>query len=187
MTLGGITTLIFLFICCNTSAITASPCVHTSGNLITQTLTNLIQFDIDMYHAYTIAMDVVKEDKEINLPTKKLVYGTFLRFRGDHEKHIDMLTPLVQQLGGISPDFRHDFTDFIILNYVAILSATGTIGALKAMQATEIIVNDQYARAATMEAPASIKEAIAENLEDAGYHLEALSRLIEDLEKGPLQ
>ena len=58
-------------------------------------------------------------------------------FRGDHIDHINDLSKIITNMGEESPPLNKDIKGFLIKSFTAIRSATGTEGALKAMQSNE--------------------------------------------------
>ena len=63
---------------------------------ITKVINDLIQLDIDTYHAYMHAAKELKTGK---------TYQLFKSFAADHERHVTTLSKVVLDLGGHPPSF----------------------------------------------------------------------------------
>src|SRR5512133_3343637 len=98
-------------------------------------LNSLAQVDIDATFAYTQAID------EIDVPA---IRDQFLKFRGDHERHMEELTAAVRATGQKAAEFSREFRGYLIEGMAAIGSAGGTTAALKAMLSNERLTNRKY-------------------------------------------
>ena len=68
------------------------------NNLI-ETLSNLVQLDIDAVHAYDQAL------KEIEDPN---IRNSLLKFQDNHRNHISGLSLQIKELGGQPPEYSQD-------------------------------------------------------------------------------
>lgn len=98
-------------------------------------LSSLAQLDIDAIHAYDQAI------KKIEVPE---VQHQLTQFRQDHENHYKELSAIIRELGESPPEYSPDFKGYIIKGFTSLQSASGTEGALKAMQGNEKLTNKQY-------------------------------------------
>ena len=126
-------------------------------------LNSLIQLDIDAVSAYEQAI------KNIDDPIFK---ARFVDFRGDHQNHIRELSSMVQKMGGTPPDPSPDFKGFLIQGFTAIRSATGTEGALRAMELNEKLTNRNYSEAVGWALTPEAKTLVEKNFSDEKVHLE---------------
>lgn len=136
-------------------------------------LNDLAQVDIDAYHAYSQAIDAIKDND---------IQDKLRQFQQDHEKHIDNLSMAVKKLGGEPISFSRDFKGFLITGYTAIRSMTGDIGALKAMDTNEKITNKSYDDMLNEELPADIYSMIEKHDKDEKQHLAYIKKKLQDLE-----
>jgi rubrerythrin len=135
-------------------------------------LSSLIQLDMDAAFAYEQA--IANIDIEV-------IRANLESFMEDHEHHVVELSNIVLGLGGTPPVEGKDFKGFLISGFTRVRSASGTIGALKAMKMNEMLTNKMYENALSWSQPEEIREIIESNLEDERHHLqfieEALQRL----------
>lgn len=133
------------------------------NKVILDQLVSLFKLDVDAMHAYTSAIE------RIDLPDVK---RQLTSFRGDHERHLSDLSPLIQRLGGPIPERSPDLKGFFIQGFTAIRSAMGNESALKAMKGNEELTNKHYAQALEHELPADVRTVVQRNREDERRHLE---------------
>ncbi len=126
-------------------------------------LNSLIQLDIDAVHAYDQAI------KNIDDP---VIRDRMADFRGDHQSHITDLSALVRKMAGAPPAFSPDFKGFLLQGFTAIRSATGTAGALKAMETNEKLTNRTYSDAVGWNWTPEAKVMVEKNFSDEKRHLE---------------
>jgi uncharacterized protein (TIGR02284 family) len=126
-------------------------------------LNSLVQLDIDAVYCYDEAIKRIAEDD---------IATTLQAFRGDHEKHIDDLSEIVTSNGGRATRRSPDMKGILLQGMTALRSATGTEGALKAMEMNEKKTNEEYDQAQAWDVPPSIHEVLAKNLDDERRHLE---------------
>ena len=133
-------------------------------------LFDLAQLDVDAMHAYSTAIS------SIDVP---MVRETMIRFREDHERHVNQLSVTIRNFGGTPPSLSPDFKGFMIQGMTAVRSATGTEGALMAMKTNEALTNRTYARALKLGFPADVLELLQRNFVDEQRHLHTIERWIE--------
>ena len=133
-------------------------------------LTKLAQLDIDAVHAYDQAI------KNIDVPAIK---DQLIKFRDDHKRHVDELSPEITALGGTPPDFSPDFKGYLISGFTSLRSSTGTEGALKAMLSNEKLTNKNYDEAMTWSLPDSAKAIVTKGFNDERIHLDYIERTLD--------
>ncbi len=143
--------------------------VMTDKDVI-HTLNELIQLDFDATKIYEQAIEhaddpVVREDLE--------------QFRADHERHIVELTRAVEDLGGEVEEVSRDIKGVLLEGMTKLRSATGTLGALRAMRMNEKLTNRTYDHAARKDLPAAAFEIVTRGLEDERRHLAAIEAHID--------
>lgn len=134
-------------------------------------LESLAQLDIDAVHAYTAAIERISLSE---------VKDQLTQFRGDHERHISNLTPLIVRLGGKTPTGNPDFKGYLIQGFTAIRSMMSNEQALKAMRGNEELTNRTYAEALELEFPEEIRQVVQLNRNDERRHLEYINKCIEE-------
>lgn len=135
---------------------------------IVNALNDVIQMDIDTYHAYMNVDSVIK---------KKKFRDQLASFRADHERHVSELSKAVLDLGGHPPAFTRDFKGFLTSGYTAINNSFGVSKAFEALETNEIISNKYYSKALTLNMPKEVKELIKKNLEDEKRHLAEIQKM----------
>jgi uncharacterized protein (TIGR02284 family) len=126
-------------------------------------LNSLIQLDIDAVSAYEQAI------KNIDDP---IIRDRITEFKEHHGGHTRDLFSLVQKMGGTPPDLSPDFKGFLIQGFTAIRSATGTEGALRAMELNEKLTNRNYSEAVGWDWTPEAKILVEKNFSDEKIHLE---------------
>lgn len=133
-------------------------------------LISLAQLDIDAVHAYSQAIDRIDVQD---------IKDQLSRFRQDHERHVRDLSPVINRLGGMAPEFKPDFKGFLIQGMTTLRSVTGTEGALKAMKMNEQLTNKTYDTALGWELPADVRSIVEKNRDDERRHLAYITECIE--------
>jgi uncharacterized protein (TIGR02284 family) len=137
-----------------------------------QTLSNLVQVDIDAVHAYDQAL------KEIDDP---IIKERLLKFQEDHRDHIGGLSKHIKELDGQPPTHSKDFKGYVIEAFAAVRSFTGLKGALKAVKTSEEIANRYYSEVVSREAPANVKEILRIYFSEEKVHLEYITNNLKAL------
>lgn len=132
-----------------------------SGRIIVR-LNDLIQLDRDAVQAYELAL------QRIDVP---LVSERVAAFRDDHRRHVAELETLVRGMGGTPPAPAPDMRGVVTGGLTALRSATGTKGALAAMQANEVPTNRAYEEAVDLDLPPDLRALIERNRDDERRHL----------------
>ncbi len=135
-------------------------------------LNSLIQLDIDAVHAYDAAIKNIDD---------MIIKERLTDFRGDHQRHVTDLSKVVQNLGGTPPTYSPDFKGFLIRGFTTILSATGTEGALKAMETNEKLTTKKYSNALGWDLTSEAKNLVETNYSDEKLHLEYIQNLLASL------
>lgn len=139
-------------------------------------LRDLIQLDIDASYCYERAADkIVETDVRQQLEV----------YRGDHERHVDILARELERMGEQAPEHKTDLKGMFLKGATVMQSVAGTIGALKAMQLNEKLTNRIYARAARWKGvPEDIVLIINGNFDDEKRHLQYLDAKLDELTIG---
>ncbi|HEY2747617.1 MAG TPA: DUF2383 domain-containing protein [Polyangia bacterium] len=124
-------------------------------------LNELIRFDFDAIGAYDSAINDIKE-----IPVR----DPLIRFRGDHERHVQNLSQLVIRLGG-KPAAGPDVKGFVRKTMTKVAGLGGTELTLKAMKSNEEVLNKTYAHHLSLDFPDDIKQVIRGNYADEQRHL----------------
>jgi rubrerythrin len=139
-------------------------------------LNDLLQLDHDAVHAYTIAIENLQasEHREV-LQT----------FRGDHERHIEELTLLIQQNGGRPTDRSHLTTGPFKAAVQQLARVGGERGILTAFKANERQARDKYQRHAEREHQPRIADVLRRAADDEARHYAWVEKTLEGI-GGPL-
>ena len=124
-------------------------------------LNELIRFDYDAIGAYNAAIDDIKE---------LAVRDPLIQFRGDHERHVDVLSAIVRRLGG-DPVENPGVKGVIRKTMTKVAGLGGTELTLKAMRSNEEMLNKSYAHHLGFDWPDDIRDIIQANYGDEQRHL----------------
>jgi uncharacterized protein (TIGR02284 family) len=140
-------------------------------------LNELVQLGYDTIAVYETALDKVRDT---------LAKGDLIRFKVEHEGHLEDLARLVLSLGGLPKDGR-SLRGVLVDGLTAVRAATGDIGALRAMRMNERIINRTYRRVLAAPLSDDIREVVLSHREDERRHLLAvkahLARIDEDFQE----
>ena len=138
-------------------------------------LNDLLQLDYDAVQAYRLAISLLSDPE----------YKAQLRdFRADHERHIDELSRLVANHGGVPVEMPHLPTGVFKLAVQAAGRAGGDRGVLLAFKANERQVRDKYRRAAESRQPPEVAVILSRAAGDESLHYSWVLETLEDLGAG---
>jgi uncharacterized protein (TIGR02284 family) len=136
---------------------------------LVERLNDLIQLDVDAVEAYDHAIKHMEYED---------IRRRFLDFRDDHRSHIRNLTEMVQHLGGKPIKSSPDLKGYLIEGFTALMSVTGSIGAMEAMKANEILTTKKYSEAAALDLPEEVKKLMMTHYSQELRHLEYIEDVI---------
>jgi rubrerythrin len=139
-----------------------------TGELIDK-LRSLFHLDVDAVHSYNQAI------KNIDVSDYRQQLS---RYRDDHERHIKDLSERIRALGVAPPDYSRDFKGFFLESFAAILSTTGTEGALQAMKSAEEITNHSYRDSISWDVDQDTKSLLKKNYDDEKRHLQWIEQTL---------
>jgi hypothetical protein len=144
--------------------------MQTQENLI-EIIDQLVQLDIDAFHAYAQAADRA----EIGAIRERLT-----EFQGEHERHVERLCGLLDELGAPAKPWSRRFEGFVTEGFVSPASEPGTIFAIGALRANEEVLRQRYQGALAKELDARVKDVLMSNCDDDARHREYLSSCLEE-------
>jgi rubrerythrin len=150
------------------------PTMTGSSELIAE-LNDLLQLDHDAVHAYTIAIDSLDDQSWKQ---------SLVRYRGDHERHIQELTVHIRSLGGAPIQLPHIPTGVFKSAVQAAGKAGGDKAILLAFKSNEGQVRDKYSRAAQAGHPIETTELLSRNARDEETHYSWVSGVLESIGAG---
>jgi ketosteroid isomerase-like protein/rubrerythrin len=127
---------------------------------ITAELNDLLQLDHDAVQAYTVAIDVVRDES---------LRESLVEFRADHKRHIEELAALVRARGAVPTELPHP-TAPLKLAVQALGAMPGDTSLLLAFKAVEGQVRDKYARFAARPFPDDAADVIRRAAQDENRH-----------------
>lgn len=142
---------------------------------IIEALTNLIQLDIDVVHAYDQAIKAVDDP---------IIKNRLRTFQAEHSDHIDGLSAKIEALQGKPANQSgrsKDAKGFVMEAFTIIRSFTGLKGALSAMKTTEEISNRYYGDIVSRQMPTEVKEMLREYFTQEKIHLEYIVNNLQSL------
>src|SRR5579883_73844 len=146
----------------------------SSNETVINVLKDLTQLDIDAVFAYEQALENIHD---------QTIYNDIESFRKDHLRHIDDLSEMIRNYGGTPPERTRDFKGFIIEGFTALRSATGTRGALSAMETNEKTTNKNYKNALeeNPNLPTDVIALLQKNYGDEQRHLSYIQVTLQKL------
>ena len=138
-------------------------------------LNDLLKLDHDAINAYALAITRMEND---------LLRQTLREFRREHERHIEDLTRLVQELGGVPMQMPHLPTGAFKLAVQAVGALGGDRELLLAFKANERQGRDKYRRAASSGLPTHIRDVVERGAADEARHYAWALETLEDLGAG---
>lgn len=132
-------------------------------------LNDLLQLDVDAVEAY----DQIIKHMEYDDIRRRLI-----DFQDDHRSHVRNLTEAVQQLDGKPVKDTPDFKGYLIEVFTMLMSVSGSIGAIEALKANEVLTNRKYTEATTLEWPEGIKKLIFTNYSQEQRHMNYVEELL---------
>ena len=152
----------------------SNPSTLEQDDVIDQ-LNTLIQLDYDAIKAYQQAIERIDE---VDIDVR----DDLMLFQADHQRHVEDLTRVVRDLGGEPQEQSRDLKGVLLEGMTALRSATGTLGALRAMRMNEKLTNRSYDKAVGVVGFPPIAQAVIEqNREDERRHLTTIQTHIERL------
>jgi rubrerythrin len=134
---------------------------------IIKELNDLVQLDYDAARTYEQALKHIDdEDEDVRVD--------LAAFREDHLRHIEDLRDTIWELGGLPIEVERDFKGALLEGMTKLRSATGTLGALKAMRMNEKLTNRAYERALDLSESRGLRALIEANLQDERVHLASI-------------
>jgi rubrerythrin len=127
-----------------------------------------LRLDLDAITAYDEAISAC-EIEEIRV--------RLADFKGDHERHVTVLSESIRSHGG-EPKVKRDVKGFFIQGFTKIVSH-GDRSALIAMRANEELTNRSYESALKKELPEDVRLLLERNLSDEQRHLEWIKETID--------
>ena len=137
-------------------------------------LNDLLQLDHDAVGAYTIAIDTMREDRHRE---------TLATHRADHKRHIEELSALIRERGGLPAELPHSTGPFK-LAVQALGAAGGDVALLLAFKALEGQVRDKYQRVAARPWSEDIAAVVRRAAEDERKHYEWVETTLSELGAG---
>lgn len=132
-------------------------------------LNDLKQLDVDAVEAYR---QVIKHLEYEDLCRR------LTRYQDDHQRHIESLSAAIQDLGDTPAEMKPDFKGYLMEVFTFLMSVSGSIGAIEAMKANEVLTNRKYAQAAALDWPEEIKQVILDNYSQEQRHLGFINEVL---------
>lgn len=129
---------------------------------IVSALNDLIETDHNAIASYNTAIDALNDHPAIR--------DNFVRFRGDHERHVRELSPFVRRYGA-DPEKKPGPMGILQKGWTAVSKLGGADAILSAMVTNEQTTTQTYEDAATKGFPAEILQAVERGLQDERRHL----------------
>jgi len=138
-------------------------------------LNDLLQLDHDALGAYSIAIARIRSD---------MLRQTLRDFRHDHERHVEELTRLIHERGGVAVQLPHVPSGAFKLAAQAVGALGGDREILLAFKANERQARDKYRRAASATLPSGVRDVVERAAQDESRHYAWVLETLEDLGAG---
>ncbi|HSH44795.1 MAG TPA: DUF2383 domain-containing protein [Longimicrobiales bacterium] len=148
---------------------------YITGTELVGTLNDLLELDHDAVNAYGIAI------RGIRNPDWK---QDLIRFRSDHERHVENLGVLIRRYGGEPIEHSHVPTGAFKAAVQAAGGAGGDREVLLAFKANEGQVRSKYRREAAGDHPEDVEVVLRRNARDEERHYAWVCAALEQLGAG---
>lgn len=138
-------------------------------------LNDLLQLDRDAVQAYKLAEKGLKSDEH---------RAAIARFRGDHERHIEELTRLIEHRGGRPAPLPHMSSSPFKLAAQGLGDLGSDTAVLLAFKSNERLSRDKYQRAANAGYPADAQAVVQRGADDESAHYAWVQETLEQLGAG---
>lgn len=133
-------------------------------------LNDLLQLDRDALQGYAVAIRNLEHES---------FRSTVIRFRRDHERHIEELVRLIRAEGGSPAERMHLSTGPLKAGLQQIGKARGDLGVLLTFKANERQMRDKYRRHADRNHPPAVARVLARAAADEEAHYAWATRALE--------
>lgn len=141
--------------------------VNETASLIAD-LNDLLQLDHDAVQAYTVAIDMARDDQ----------ISTSLRlYREDHKRHIQELTQLIRERGGVPIEGPHP-TGLLKLAVQSLGGIAGDNALLLAFKAVEGQGRDKYQQYGRNSYPPAVLDVISRGAADEQKHYDWVEKTL---------
>lgn len=106
------------------------------------------------------------------------IHATILRFRDEHERHIDSLAAVIRNLGEEPPPTARDFKGVLMEGFTAVRAMMGIKATLKALRTNEKVLLRHYEQAVAWGSPADIEVMLDRHLADERAHMDYIQRAL---------
>ncbi len=137
-----------------------------------ETVSKLIQLDIDAAYAYDQILDTIENE---------IMRERLTEFRDTHWNHVARLSEEIRTLGGTPPKITQDLKGYLLEAFTALRGVTGMKGALKALRTTEELNKRHYMEAVAKNVPPAVKEVLRKHATDERIHLDYIDSNLEAL------
>lgn len=134
-------------------------------------LNDLLQLDYDAVAAYTLALRAL-DDFEFQDAVRS--------FKADHERHIEELTGLIKQFGGIPMPMPH-ISGVFKLAVQGVGAAGNDAAVITTFKSNEVQSRDKYRRAASRQHPVEVQDVLIRASRDEQRHFDWAMRALGEL------
>ncbi|MDB6095730.1 MAG: hypothetical protein JWM09_8 [Francisellaceae bacterium] len=132
---------------------------------ILDTLQNLIQVNIDAYHAYSQCIENL-ETKSINPKIKE----QFFKIREKYKSNIHIISHEINKFGQKSPSFTGDLKGYVLKYHAQVKDLNDIKDILYAMIKNEMVSRDHHVLALNKELPTHLKQFLEKNIQAENEH-----------------
>jgi ferritin-like metal-binding protein YciE len=122
-------------------------------------------------------------DQAINKLTNPGYQEILKKIKTECESNIQILSNIIENLGGEAPSYTRDFTGFLMQGYMAIRGLMGDKSLLRALQTDLNIILEAHKKASTLYLPEDLRDSIETIFSKAKKHVAIIETLLKSSSK----
>jgi uncharacterized protein (TIGR02284 family) len=140
-----------------------------NSEIITK-LSSLMKIDIDAISTYKKVIEKIPESD---------IKDHLMKFKSDHQRHVDSLKAVIRDLGGTPPSLDVDVKGIFLTGAVMLEQLFNAENALRVLKSGEEVINKTYDESVTKDLPVEIRSILDIHNRDELEHLRYISYAID--------
>jgi hypothetical protein len=133
-------------------------------------LSSLMKIDVDAISTYKKVIEKIPESE---------IKEHLVKFKNDHQTHVDSLKAAIKNLGGTPPQLDVDLKGIFLTGAVMLEQLFNSENALRVLKSGEEAINKAYDQSITKELPVEIRSLLDIHNRDELEHLRYISYAID--------
>ena len=133
-------------------------------------LSSLMKIDVDAIGIYNKVIEKIPESD---------IKDHLIKFKNDHQRHVDSLKTTIKDLGGSPPQLEMDLKGVFFTGAVMLEQLFNAENALRVLKTGEEAINKAYDQSVTKELPVEIRSLLDIHNRDELEHLRYISYAID--------